>query len=155
MKWRKCIGFPAGFARRFENGRGAQTRISIRFHANLLDTFYRGIYILHRYYSLGVSSGSSNWKGVSGLNKGELVEAVAATLDASRAQADRVVNAVMGAVEKGLKKDKKVSIVGFGTFEVRKRKARSGRNPRTGEEIKIKAGKSVGFKAGKALKDAV
>ena len=76
-------------------------------------------------------------------------------MNLSRSQADKTVNAVLGGIEKGLKKDKKVSVVGFGTFEVRKRKARDGRNPRTGEEIKIKAGKSVGFKAGKALKDAV
>jgi DNA-binding protein HU-beta len=89
------------------------------------------------------------------LNKGELVDAVAAALDVSKSQADKTVNAVLGGIEKGLKKDRKVSIVGFGTFEVRKRKARTGRNPRTGEEIKIKAGRSVGFKAGKALKDGM
>ncbi len=89
------------------------------------------------------------------LNKGELVEAVATAMDVSKSQADKAVSAVLGGIEKGLKKGKKVSLVGFGTFEVRKRKARSGRNPRTGEAIKIKAGKSVGFKAGKALKDAV
>jgi DNA-binding protein HU-beta len=89
------------------------------------------------------------------VNKGELVEAVAAATDMSKAQADKAVNAVFDAIEKGLKKSKKVSLVGFGTFEVRNRKARMGRNPRTGEEIKIKASRSVGFKAGKALKDAV
>ncbi len=89
------------------------------------------------------------------MNKGELVEAVAAATEMSKAQADKAVNAVFDAIEKGLKKSRKVSLVGFGTFEVRNRKARMGRNPRTGEEIKIKASKSVGFKAGKALKDAV
>jgi len=89
------------------------------------------------------------------VNKGELVEAVAAATDMSKAQADKAVNAVFDAIEKGLKKSKKVSLVGFGTFEVRNRKARMGRNPRTGEAIKIKASRSVGFKAGKALKDAV
>jgi len=89
------------------------------------------------------------------VNKGELVEAVAATIDMSKAQADRVVNAVFGAIEKGLKREGKVSLVGFGTFDVRRRKARTGRNPRTGETIKIKASKGVGFKAGKALKDSV
>lgn len=89
------------------------------------------------------------------LNKGELVDTVAKALDLSRAQADKAVSATFDAVEKGLKKDRKVTIVGFGTFEVRKRKARMGRNPRNGQEIKIEASKGVGFKAGKALKDAL
>ncbi len=89
------------------------------------------------------------------MNKGELVEAVAKETDMSKAQADKAVNAVFDSIVKGLKKGGKVSLVGFGTFDVRKRKARTGRNPRTGETIKIKASKSVGFKAGKALKDAV
>lgn len=89
------------------------------------------------------------------LNKGELVEAVAKALDLSRAQADKAVSATFDAIERGLKKDRKVTVVGFGTFEVRKRKARMGRNPRNGQEIKIEASKGVGFKAGKALKDAL
>ena len=89
------------------------------------------------------------------MNKGELIEAVAAAAGTSKAQADTAVNAVFDAIEKGLKKEGKVAIVGFGTFEVRKRKARTGRNPRTGAIIQIKASKGVGFKAGKALKDAL
>ena len=89
------------------------------------------------------------------MNKGDLVEKVAKEIGVSKAQADKAVNAVLNIIKKGLKKDKRVAIVGFGSFEVRKRKARTGRNPRTGETIKIKASKSVGFKAGKALKDAV
>ena len=89
------------------------------------------------------------------MNKGELVEAVAAAADMSKAQADIAVNAVFDAIGKGLKKTGRVAIVGFGTFEVRKRKARTGRNPRTGATIQIKASKGVGFKAGKTLKNSL
>ena len=89
------------------------------------------------------------------MNKGDLVEAVAKDLGDSKAAAERAVNAVLASVKKGLKKDKKVQLVGFGTFEVRKRKARKGRNPRTGETITIKARKTVGFKAGQDLKNSV
>jgi len=89
------------------------------------------------------------------MNKGQLVEGVAKDLKTSKAAAERAVNSVLDNVKKGLKKDKKVQLVGFGTFDVRKRKARKGRNPRTGEAIKIKASKSVGFKAGQAFKDSI
>jgi DNA-binding protein HU-beta len=89
------------------------------------------------------------------MNKGDLVVAVAKELKDSKAAAERAVNAVLANVKKGLKKDKKVQLVGFGTFEVRKRKARKGRNPRTGETITIKARKTVGFKAGQDLKNSV
>jgi DNA-binding protein HU-beta len=89
------------------------------------------------------------------VNKGELIDAVAAGMKTSKSQADCAVNAVFDAVAKGLKKGGKVAIAGFGTFEVRKRKARAGRNPRTGATIQIKASKGVGFKAGKALKDSL
>ena len=89
------------------------------------------------------------------MNKGDLIEAVAKDLKASKAAAERAVAAVIDNISKGLKKDKKVQLVGFGTFDVRKRKPRKGRNPRTGEPITIKAGKSVGFKAGQALKGSV
>jgi len=89
------------------------------------------------------------------MNKMELVEAVKKELRTSKAQAERSVNAVFDAVRKGLKKDKKVQIVGFGTFSVRSRKRRKGRNPRTGEVITIPASKTVAFKPGKNLKDVV
>jgi DNA-binding protein HU-beta len=89
------------------------------------------------------------------MNKADLIDAVAAGADLSKADAGRAVDAVVAAVTKALKKGDKVSLVGFGTFEVRKRAARQGRNPKTGEVIKIKASKTPGFKAGKALKDAV
>jgi DNA-binding protein HU-beta len=89
------------------------------------------------------------------MNKAQLVEVVAGAVDLSGAKAQAAVNAVLEGIRDGLKKDGSVSLVNFGTFEVRWRKPRSGRNPRTGESITIKASKSVGFRAGRALKDAV
>ena len=89
------------------------------------------------------------------MNKTELVEAIANEAGISKANADAAVKAFVDVVTKELKKDEKVTLVGFGTFEVGKRAARTGRNPLTGEEIKIKASKAPKFKAGKALKDAV
>ncbi len=87
------------------------------------------------------------------MNKAELIEAVAKELSESKAGAERAVNAVFNSVQKGVKKDKACQIVGFGTFSVRKRKARTGRNPQTGETIKIKASKTVGFKPSQKFKD--
>ncbi len=89
------------------------------------------------------------------MNKGELIEAVAKREKCSKAEAERSVNAVLDAIKRGVKKDKRVQLAGFGTFSVRTRKARTGRNPRTGAQIKIKASKTVGFKAGKALRDSL
>ncbi len=89
------------------------------------------------------------------MNKSELVDAVAAQSDLSKADAGRAVDAFMETVKKTLKKGDTLSLVGFGTFSVRKRAARTGRNPRTNETIKIKASKVPAFKAGKALKDAL
>ncbi|MBY8966778.1 HU family DNA-binding protein [Algiphilus sp.] len=89
------------------------------------------------------------------MNKSELIDAVAASADLSKADAGRAVDATIEALTKALKKGDKVSLVGFGTFEVRTRAARTGRNPKTGAELKIKASKTPAFKAGKALKDAV
>lgn len=89
------------------------------------------------------------------MNKAELIDAVAASTDSSKADAGRAVDAVIAAVTKALKKGDQVALVGFGTFLVRKRAARSGRNPQTGATIKIKAAKVPAFKAGKALKEAV
>ncbi len=88
------------------------------------------------------------------MNKAELVLAVQKTLgkETSKAAAERAVNAVIDGVKKGIKKDKEVQLIGFGTFKVAKRAARKGINPRTGEAIKIKASKSVKFKAGASLK---
>ena len=89
------------------------------------------------------------------MNKAELIEAVANAADLSKASAARALDAALDSIEKALKKGDAVTLVGFGTFMVRKRAARIGRNPRTGETIKIKASKVPGFKAGKALKVAI
>ena len=89
------------------------------------------------------------------MNKQNLVEAVAKELGTSKAGGERAVNAVLCGISKGVKKDKGVQLIGFGTFSVKKRKARTGRNPQTGETIKIKASRTVGCKAGKKLKDSV
>lgn len=89
------------------------------------------------------------------MNKAELIDAVAEAADISKASASRALDGALDAITKSLKKGDSVTLVGFGTFSVRKRAARSGRNPRTGETIKIKASKVPGFKAGKALKDAI
>ena len=89
------------------------------------------------------------------MNKAELIDAVAGSANLSKADASRAVDAVVDAIGKALKKGQQVSVVGFGTFSVKHRAARAGRNPRTGETIKIAASNVPGFKAGKALRDAV
>ncbi|NQY51498.1 MAG: HU family DNA-binding protein [Piscirickettsiaceae bacterium] len=89
------------------------------------------------------------------MNKFELIDAVAKSADISRVKAALAVNGVTSAVTEALSGGDQVSIVGFGTFSVRNRSARIGRNPRTGEEIKIAEAKIPSFKPGKALKDAV
>jgi DNA-binding protein HU-beta len=97
----------------------------------------------------------NNTKGTSVMNKSELIEAVAQNADLSKAAAARAVDAVVQAITAALKEGDQVTLVGFGTFSVRERAARSGRNPRTGDSIEIRASKVPSFKAGKALKDAV
>lgn len=87
------------------------------------------------------------------MNKTEMIETVSKSADISKAAAGRAVEAMIGAVRTSLKKGQMVTIVGFGTFYVGKRAARSGRNPRTGVAIKIKAAKVPKFRPGKALKD--
>ena len=89
------------------------------------------------------------------MTKGDLVEAVAREMGMPKTQADAAVDAVLNGIKMGLRKDREVRLVGFGTFEVRHRKARTGRNPQTGQTIQIAASNTVGFKVGKALKDAV
>ena len=89
------------------------------------------------------------------MNKAELIDAVASSADLSKATATQAVDAVVDTITESLRKGDSVTLVGFGTFEVRDRAARTGRNPQTGEEIQIKASKAPAFKAGKALKDAV
>ena len=89
------------------------------------------------------------------MNKNDLVARVAEASDLPRGKAAEAVDAVLDAIQAGLKDSGEVRLVGFGTFETVKRKASTGRNPRTGEPIQIEESTSVKFKAGKALKDAV
>jgi DNA-binding protein HU-beta len=89
------------------------------------------------------------------MNKADFIASVADSAELSKADAGRAVDAMVETVTKALKKGDTVTLVGFGTFSIRKRAARTGRNPRTGQTIKIKASKNPAFKAGKALKDAV
>lgn len=89
------------------------------------------------------------------MNRKEFAEALAKKTGSSNAAADRAIGAVVEVISEALKKGDKVSLVGFGTFEVRKRAARTGRNPQTGKEIKIKAAKVPAFKAGASLKSTV
>jgi len=90
------------------------------------------------------------------MNKQDLIEAVLANKEAgieSKAAAARAIDAVLDGITAGIKKDGNVQLIGFGTFSVKSRAARTGRNPQTGATIKIKASKTVGFKAGTALKE--
>lgn len=89
------------------------------------------------------------------MNKSELIDQIAEQAEISKAAAGRALDATIGSVKKALKKGGTVTLVGFGTFYVGKRAARTGRNPRTGANIKIKAAKVPKFRAGKGLKDAV
>ena len=90
------------------------------------------------------------------MNKAELIDMVCASKEAgcdSKASAERAVNAVIDGIKLGIKKNSKVQLVGFGSFNVRTRKARTGRNPQTGETIKIKESKTVSFAPGQGFKD--
>ncbi|MFA5881916.1 MAG: HU family DNA-binding protein [Eubacteriales bacterium] len=89
------------------------------------------------------------------MNKQDLVSSVAEKSGLTKKDSEKAVNALFGSIEQALAKGDKVQLVGFGTFEVRKRAARKGRNPQTGAEIKIAAAKVPAFKAGKGLKDSV
>lgn len=89
------------------------------------------------------------------MNKTELIAAVAEQASLSKKDSEAAVNAAINAITEALKTGEKVQLVGFGSFEVKTRPARTGRNPRDGKEINIPASKIPGFKAGKALKDAV
>ena len=89
------------------------------------------------------------------MNKSELIEAIAKSADISKASAEKALDGTLSAIKTTLRKGSSVTLVGFGTFKVGKRAARVGRNPRTGEAIKIKAARVPKFSAGKALKNAV
>ncbi len=89
------------------------------------------------------------------MNKSELIDAVASAADLTKADAGRAIDATVAAITDTLSNGDSLSLIGFGTFSISERAARTGRNPRTGETIQIKAAKLPKFKAGKALKDAV
>ena len=89
------------------------------------------------------------------MNKTELINAVAAKAEISKKDAEKALTAVLGSIEDALKAGDKVQLIGFGTFEVKERAARTGHNPKTGEAIEIAAAKIPSFKAGAALKNAV
>ncbi len=89
------------------------------------------------------------------MTKAELIEKIAAGAGLSKADASRALDSTLDAIKASLKKGQKVTLVGFGTYSVTKRKARKGRNPRTGQVISIPAAKTPKFTAGKALKDAL
>ena len=89
------------------------------------------------------------------MNKAELINSVAASADVSKKEAEAVVSATFDAITAALKDGDKVQLVGFGSFEVKERAARTGKNPATGEQIEIPASKSPTFKPGKAFKDAI
>ena len=89
------------------------------------------------------------------MTKGDLVAAIAIETEKSKADTEKVLNATLDVIEKALKKGESIGLIGFGTFSVAKRAARTGRNPQTGEPLKIAASKSVKFSVGKKLKDAV
>ena len=91
------------------------------------------------------------------MNKAELVAEIQKALgkETTKAAAERALDAVLAGVGKGLKKDKSVQLIGFGTFTVKSRAARKGRNPQTGKEMTIKASKTVGFRPSKTMKDSV
>lgn len=91
------------------------------------------------------------------MNKAELIDSIQEALgkDATKRAAEEALDAVLSSISSGVKKDKKVQIIGFGTFEVKQRAARTGRNPKTGESMQIPASKSVGFKASSVLKNSL
>ncbi|NIP16749.1 MAG: DNA-binding protein HU [Xanthomonadales bacterium] len=89
------------------------------------------------------------------MNKSDLIDAIAASTGLTKADAGRALDATVANITSALQGGNSVSLVGFGTFSVKRRAARTGRNPRTGETIKIRASNNPSFKAGKALKDAV
>lgn len=89
------------------------------------------------------------------MNKSDLIDSIAASSGLTKADAARALDATTANIARALKKGQSVSLVGFGTFSVKHRAARTGRNPRTGQAIQIKASNNPSFKAGKALKDAV
>ncbi len=113
----------------------------------VLKSLIKAIFILYMYPK------DTEWRII--MKKAELVAAVAQTAELTKKDAEKAVGAVIDVITKALVEGDKVQLVGFGTFEVRQRNARTGKNPATGEEIEIPASKVPAFKAGRGLKDAV
>ena len=118
---------------------------------------YKTITNFHARRACYASRNFNKWQYLKGnsVNKVDIIDHVARSADISKAAAGRAIEATVAAIKTTLKKGGMVTLVGFGTFYVGKRAARSGRNPQTGATIKIKAAKVPKFRAGKALKDAV
>ena len=116
---------------------------------NLTNSYNEGINRFVSFY------GNTNIEEDLSMNKTELVSAMAEKSELSKKDAEKALKAFIDVVTEELKKDEKIQLVGFGTFEVSERAAREGRNPLTGEKMQIKASKAPKFKAGKALKDIV
>ena len=89
------------------------------------------------------------------MNKSDLISSIAEDMHTSKLTANRILDSVLGSIRKGLREEGTVTITGFGTFEVKERKPRIGRNPHTGEPIQIAAGRRIGFRVGKGLKQVV
>ena len=127
--------------------------IFISFFTQTLD--FKGISCYDIFVSIDCICLNKKDGGKQKMTKAELVEFVAEKADLTKADAARALEAVVAGVTKGLKKEGKVTLVGFGTFTAKKRAARTGRNPQTGAEVKIAARVVPGFKAGSKLKDAL
>ena len=110
---------------------------------------------LHNTAQPAAAPTTRRFEGIPNVNKSDLIEAIAKSADISKAAAGRALEGALAAIRTSLRKGQSVSLVGFGTFHVGKRASRSGRNPRTGAPIKIKAAKVPKFRPGKALKDAL
>ena len=110
---------------------------------------------LHNTAQPAAAPTTRRFEGIPNVNKTDMIDHIATQADISKAAAARALEAFVGGVKTALKKGNSVSLVGFGTFTVTKRQARTGRNPRTKEVIKIKAAKVPKFRPGKALKDAL
>jgi DNA-binding protein HU-beta len=133
------------------------TPLTPRKREGYKDRFARRLPCARRQFKTPKSPASAPHSILKGrsVNKSEMIDAIARHADISKAAAGRALDATVGAIKTSLRKGDIVTLVGFGSFYVGKRSPRAGRNPRTGDTIKIKGGKVPKFRAGKALKDAL
>jgi DNA-binding protein HU-beta len=143
------------FAESFATGFGARRDGRRKIFGKNLNTGHRAIAIGHLIHNNLCRAFPISPRELVDMNRKELVDALAAKTDSTKADAERAVGALIDIISGTLKKGDSLTLVGFGTFEVRKRAARTGRNPKTGEELKIKAAKVPAFKAGATLKALV